>query len=72
MVDRCFDDPVATSRHCADGWFSPRDTATITPEGVLRFLGREADMMMLTGINTFPAGIERALATMLDGRGDDA
>ena len=59
MVERYFDDPVATSRHFSDGWFYPRDVGSITPGGVLRFLGRRDDMMMLNGINIFPAEIER-------------
>ena len=61
MVERYFDDPVATSRHFSDGWFYPRDVGSITPGGVLRFLGRRDDMMMLNGINIFPAEIERVL-----------
>jgi acyl-CoA synthetase (AMP-forming)/AMP-acid ligase II len=61
MIDRYHDDPVATSRHFADGWFYPRDVGLITPGGMLRFLGRSDDMMMLNGINIFPAEIERVL-----------
>jgi acyl-coenzyme A synthetase/AMP-(fatty) acid ligase len=61
MVERYVDDPVATSRHFVDGWFYPRDVAMLTPEGVLRYLGRKDDMMKLNGINIFPAEIERVL-----------
>ena len=34
---------------------------TITRDGILRYLGRKDDMMMLNGINIFPAEIERTL-----------
>jgi acyl-coenzyme A synthetase/AMP-(fatty) acid ligase len=61
MAERYFDDPVATAAHFANGWFYPRDVGLITPGGVLRFLGRSDDMMMLNGINIFPAEIERVL-----------
>ena len=61
MVERYVDDPVATSRHFVDGWFYPHDVAMLTPEGVLRYLGRKDDLMMLNGINIFPAEIERVL-----------
>jgi acyl-CoA synthetase (AMP-forming)/AMP-acid ligase II len=61
MVDGYVDDPVATSLQFRDGWFHPGDMGSITRTGVLRFLGRKDDMMVLNGINIFPAEIERVL-----------
>ena len=61
MVDGYLDDPVATARHFRDGWFHPGDVGAITRAGVLRYLGRKDDMMILNGINIFPAEIERVL-----------
>ena len=61
MVERYFGDPVATATHFANGWFYPRDVGMVTTEGVLRYLGRKDDLMMLNGINIFPAEIERVL-----------
>ncbi len=61
MVRGYHDDPDATAKHFVDGWFYPRDVAMITAGGVLRFLGRKDDMMVLNGINIFPAEIERVL-----------
>jgi len=61
MVDRYHGDPASTAKHFVGGWFYPRDLAMITEGGVLRFLGRKDDMMVLNGINIFPAEIERVL-----------
>jgi acyl-CoA synthetase (AMP-forming)/AMP-acid ligase II len=55
------DDPELTRHHFRDGWFHPGDAGAITPEGVLRFLGRCDDMMSLGGFNVFPTEIERVL-----------
>jgi long-chain acyl-CoA synthetase len=54
-------DPVATSRHFRDGWFYPRDLASLTEDGRLRLHGRSDDMLNLNGIKIFPAEIERVL-----------
>lgn len=61
MSTRYVDDPEATARHFRDGWFHPGDMGSMTEAGVLRFLGRKDDMMLLNGINIFPAEIERVL-----------
>jgi len=61
MVSRYLDDERATSLHFREGWFYPHDVGAITPDGILRFLGRVDDMMSLNGINIFPAEIERVL-----------
>jgi acyl-CoA synthetase (AMP-forming)/AMP-acid ligase II len=61
MVPRYHDDERATALHFRAGWFYPRDVGLVTPDGILRFLGRVDDMMSLNGINIFPAEIERVL-----------
>lgn len=63
MTTGYVDDPVATSQRYRDGWFYPGDLGAITPEGMVRFLGRIDDMMSLAGIKIFPAEIERVLDT---------
>ena len=54
-------DPVATARHFKDGWFYPRDLASLSPGGALCLHGRADDMMNLNGIKIFPSEIERVL-----------
>lgn len=61
MTTAYFDDAAATRRHFRDGWFWPGDMGAMTESGVLRYLGRKDDMMVLNGINIFPAEIERVL-----------
>ncbi|MFO1281622.1 MAG: fatty acid--CoA ligase family protein [Burkholderiales bacterium] len=63
MTTGYVDDPVATSQRYRDGWFCPGDFGAITPEGVVRFLGRTDDMMSLAGIKIYPVEIERVLDT---------
>jgi acyl-coenzyme A synthetase/AMP-(fatty) acid ligase len=64
MAREYYRDPVATARHFKDGWFYPRDLASVTPGGALRLHGRSDDMMNLHGIKIFPAQIERALEAL--------
>jgi acyl-CoA synthetase (AMP-forming)/AMP-acid ligase II len=54
-------DPVATARHFRDGWYYPKDLASLTPDGILCVHGRADDMMILNSIKIFPAEIERVL-----------
>jgi acyl-CoA synthetase (AMP-forming)/AMP-acid ligase II len=61
MVNGYVGDPIATARHFRDGWFYPGDMGSFTRDGVLRYHGRKDDMMVLNGINIFPAEIERTL-----------
>lgn len=44
-----------------DGWFYPSDMARIDEDGFVVLHGRRDDMMILNGINIFPAEIERLL-----------
>jgi acyl-coenzyme A synthetase/AMP-(fatty) acid ligase len=52
---------VASKRHFVDGWFVPGDLASMDANGILRVHGRKDDMMIMNGINIFPAEIERVL-----------
>ncbi|MDF1586546.1 class I adenylate-forming enzyme family protein [Marinimicrococcus flavescens] len=54
-------DAGLTALHVKDGWFYPGDAVSADPEGRLRFHGRVDDMMILDGINIYPAEIEEVL-----------
>jgi acyl-coenzyme A synthetase/AMP-(fatty) acid ligase len=60
-------DPVASSAF-RDGWFYPRDLLSRCEPGPLIFHGRADDMMILNGINIFPAAIEDTLESHPDVR----
>lgn len=62
MIEGYHDDPEATRAAFRDGWFYPGDNARMTAEGHLIYAGRADHMMILNGINIYPAEIERALA----------
>ena len=64
MVDHYVGDPVATRRHFDGGWFYPGDLVRTLPGGALSIQGRRDDMMILNGINIFPAEVERVLEAM--------
>ncbi|HWS75198.1 MAG TPA: AMP-binding protein, partial [Quisquiliibacterium sp.] len=55
------DDPEATRRCFEDGWFVPGDLAKFTADGELVYCGRADHMMIMDGINVYPAEIERVL-----------
>ena len=57
-------DARATQRHFQDGWFYPGDLAQRLGDGALCIGGRTDDMMILNGINIFPAEVERVLESM--------
>lgn len=44
-----------------DGWFWSGDVGMLRPDGSLIVQGRQDDMMILNGVNIFPAEIERVL-----------
>ncbi|MEO8487008.1 MAG: class I adenylate-forming enzyme family protein [Betaproteobacteria bacterium] len=64
MVTGYVGDPEATKRHFVDGWFYPGDLVCRLPGGALCISGRVDDMMILNGINIFPAEVERVLESM--------
>lgn len=55
------DDPVASAQGFRDGWFYPGDLGRLDTEGRLFHLGRADGMMVVNGINIYPAEIEQAM-----------
>ena len=60
-IDAYPGDPEATARAFRDGWFLPGDAGELAPDGQLIHRGRTDDMMILDGINIFPAEIENVM-----------
>jgi acyl-coenzyme A synthetase/AMP-(fatty) acid ligase/D-alanine-D-alanine ligase-like ATP-grasp enzyme len=61
MIDRYLDDEQATQLAFKDGWFMPGDLGKFTPDGCLVYCGRADHMMIMNGINIYPAEIERVI-----------
>lgn len=61
MAQGYHDDPAETERRFRGGWFHPGDIVTRRPDGSLVIQGRSDDMMILNGINIFPAEIEAVM-----------
>jgi acyl-coenzyme A synthetase/AMP-(fatty) acid ligase len=61
MIDGYIGAPALDAHHFMDGWFYPRDLLSATDEGILRFHGRADDMMIVDGLNVYPAQIESVL-----------
>lgn len=55
------DDPELTALRFRDGWFWTGDVGHVDTDGTLVVEGRRDDMMILNGINIFPAEIEETL-----------
>ncbi len=55
------DSPEQTASRFRDGWFWPGDAGYLRPDGRLVVQGRQDDMMIMNGLNIFPAEIERVL-----------
>jgi len=62
VVDRYLDDEQATQAAFRDGWFMPGDLGRFTPDGQLIHCGRADHLMIMNGINIYPAEIEHVLA----------
>jgi acyl-coenzyme A synthetase/AMP-(fatty) acid ligase len=62
MIDHYLGDDEATERAFSEGWFLPGDLGKFTPDGQLIFLGRADQMMIMDGINIYPAEIEAVVA----------
>ncbi|HWS74310.1 MAG TPA: class I adenylate-forming enzyme family protein, partial [Quisquiliibacterium sp.] len=63
VVDGYRGDDEATRRAFRDGWFLPGDLGRLTRDGAQVHLGRADQLMIVNGINIYPAEIERAMAT---------
>jgi len=61
MIDRYLDDERATQLAFRDGWFMPGDLGKFTADGNLIFCGRADHMMIMNGINIYPAEIEQVI-----------
>ena len=53
-----YDDDEASARMFRDGWFQPGDIGWMGDDGMLRLVGRDHDLMILSTINIFPKEIE--------------
>ena len=61
VIDGYFDDPDETARVFRNGWFYISDLVEVRSDGVLVHHGRADDLMILDGINIYPAEIENVL-----------
>lgn len=55
------DDAEATATYFKNGWFYPGDMGKINQDGLLFHMGRADGMMVMDGINIYPAEIEQAM-----------
>lgn len=63
LADGYLDAPDDTNKRFRSGWFYPGDLGLLKPDGTLVLQGRTDDMIILNGLNIYPAEIERALET---------
>lgn len=61
LVDGYLRSPGATGEFFQDGWFTPGDLGRFTADGALVYCGRADHMMIMNGINIYPAEIEQVL-----------
>jgi acyl-coenzyme A synthetase/AMP-(fatty) acid ligase len=61
MAEAYVDDPAQTAKRFRGGWFYPGDAGLLRGDGQLIVQGRSDDMIVLNGLNIFPAEIERVL-----------
>jgi acyl-CoA synthetase (AMP-forming)/AMP-acid ligase II len=58
--------PEDTAKRFRSGWFYPGDMGCLRADGQLVIQGRSDDMIVLNGLNIFPAEIERVLESHPD------
>lgn len=68
MIEGYISDEKATTHAFKDGWFYPGDLGKFTVDGQLIFCGRSDHMMILNGINIYPAEIETVITSHLSVR----
>ena len=61
MPQAYHDDAQATARFFKGGWFYPGDLGKTDDEGLLFHMGRADGMMIMNGVNIYPAEIEQAM-----------
>lgn len=66
MVDGYYNDSKATDAAFRDGWFYPGDLGRFSENGELIYCGRSDHMMIMNGINIYPAEIEAIMITHPD------
>jgi acyl-coenzyme A synthetase/AMP-(fatty) acid ligase len=63
MIDGYLNDEEATNKAFRNGWFYPGDLGKFTQNGELIYCGRSDHMMIMNGINIYPAQIENVLTS---------
>ncbi|MCT7485573.1 AMP-binding protein [Aliarcobacter cryaerophilus] len=61
MINGYLNDEESTKRAFKDGWYYPLDLGKFTKEKELIYCGRADDMMIMNGINIYPAQIENQI-----------
>ncbi len=64
MADVYIGNDEASQRTFRNGWFYPSDMARMDADGYVVLHGRRDDLMILNGINIFPAEVERMLENL--------
>ena len=58
--------PVATKASFRDGWFATGDVAERDPDGYIRIVGRNKELIITGGFNVYPREVEEALESHPD------
>ena len=66
MIAGYFNDAEATAHAFRQGWFYPGDICRLDVSGELIYCGRADHMMIMNGINIYPAEIERVMSSHPD------
>jgi len=64
VMERYWEDPVATAETIVDGWLHTGDLVHRDEDGYLYVVDRKKDMLISGGLNVYPAEIERVLAEL--------
>ncbi|MEO0003779.1 MAG: hypothetical protein RLZZ22_1471, partial [Pseudomonadota bacterium] len=62
LIDGYLGDAQASRASFQDGWFLPGDLGLLSREGQLVFYGRADHMLIMNGVNIYPAEIEQLMA----------
>lgn len=63
MINGYLNDEEATKKAFRNGWFYPGDLGKFTQDGELIYCGRSDHMMIMNGINIYPAQIENIITS---------
>jgi len=63
MINGYLNDNEATYKAFKNGWFYPGDLGKFTQDGELIYCGRSDHMMIMNGINIYPAQIENVITS---------